>query len=182
MTTYGPYHAVAREVHDGDTVFFDIDIGFSHYVLGHNPINGKSDLSCRVFGINAPELSTDAGKAARDFAETLLPAGALCLVWSHGWDKYGGRYDGQIQLPDGRDYAQVMIAAGQAVVLTLSQYIARMHPDLSLSESQKAWVTAMENGIPAAWHGGRLSGHTQVSALWEEYTDTVFNLYGGGLK
>ena len=48
-------------------------------------------------------------------AETLLPPGTLCTVVSHGWDKYGGRFDGSITLPDGSDFGERMITAGQAV-------------------------------------------------------------------
>ena len=33
---------------------------------------------------------------------------------SLGWDKYGGRSDAQLTLPDGRDLTAVMIAAGHA--------------------------------------------------------------------
>lgn len=72
-------------------------------------------MSCRVYGINAPELRTDAGKASLAYAQTILHPGDLCTVLSHGWDKYGGRFDGSITLPDGRDYAQVMLDSGQAV-------------------------------------------------------------------
>jgi endonuclease YncB( thermonuclease family) len=68
--------------------------------------------------INAPELSTDAGKAALAFAETLLSVGMRVTTTSFGWDKYGGRYDGAIVLPDGRDFAQVMLDNNQAVPVT----------------------------------------------------------------
>jgi endonuclease YncB( thermonuclease family) len=46
--------------------------------------------------------------------QTLLKAGDEITLLSHGWDKYGGRIDGQITLSDGRDLVTVMIAAGQA--------------------------------------------------------------------
>jgi len=93
----------------------DIDLGFDHIISGQD-FAGKTRLSCRVYGINAPELSTDAGKAALAFALTLIQPGARCQVLSHGWDKYGGRFDGTVTLADGRDYAQAMLDAGQAVV------------------------------------------------------------------
>lgn len=92
----------------------DIDLGFDHLISALD-WSGSTRISCRVFGINAPELSTAAGKTARDFAKTLLPVGASCLVTSHGWDKYGGRFDGTITLSDGRDFAAVMVASGNAV-------------------------------------------------------------------
>lgn len=99
-------HCVVLDVHDGDTAHFDIDQGFGVHQV---------ELRCRVYGINAPELSTAAGVAARDFARSLLPIGSVVTVRSKSWDKYGERYDGQITLPDGRDFGEVMIAEGYAV-------------------------------------------------------------------
>jgi endonuclease YncB( thermonuclease family) len=113
--TFGPYPAKVVAIHDGDTVTFDIDLGFDHMISGLD-WNGKSRLSCRVYGINAPELSTPAGKIALAFALTIIHTGDICQVVSHGWDKYGGRFDGDILLPDGRDFGAVMIASGNAVV------------------------------------------------------------------
>lgn len=112
--TFGPYPARVVAIHDGDTVTLDIDLGFDHLIAGQD-WNGKTRLSCRVYGINAPELSTAAGKAALAYAETLLHVGEVVQVASHGWDKYGGRFDGTITLPDGSDFAAAMLTAGQAV-------------------------------------------------------------------
>jgi endonuclease YncB( thermonuclease family) len=105
--TFGPYRGVIDLVHDGDTVNVKLDVGFDLTVYAR----------VRVFGINAPELSTDAGKAAREFAQTLLAPGDGVRVLSRGWDKYGGRIDGSIEFgPTGRrrDFAETMIAAGHA--------------------------------------------------------------------
>jgi hypothetical protein len=44
---FGPYPAVVRDWHDGDTCHIDVDLGFGLIL----------SLSCRIFGINAPELS-----------------------------------------------------------------------------------------------------------------------------
>ena len=114
MTAFGPYPARCVSLHDGDTVTLDIDLGFDHIISGQD-FAGKTRLACRIYGINAPELSTDAGKVALIFAQTLLPVGTLCQVLSYGWDKYGGRFDGAITLPDGSSFGAQMIAAGQAV-------------------------------------------------------------------
>jgi endonuclease YncB( thermonuclease family) len=111
---YGPYPAVVTDWHDGDTCHMNIDLGFANYAMGHD-LDGKAILSCRIYGINAPELSTDAGKAALAYAQQLCPDNTKVTVLSHGWDKYGGRFDGSITLPDGSDFGQAMIAAGQAV-------------------------------------------------------------------
>lgn len=112
---FGPYPAKVDLVHDGDSVYLSIDLGFDHLIVSHD-WDGAPRLECRVFGINAPELNTDAGKAARDFAKTLLPEGRIVQVTSHGWDKYGGRFDGSITLPDGSDFAKAMLDSGHAVV------------------------------------------------------------------
>ena len=116
MTVFGPFPARCVTVHDGDTITLDIDLGFDHLIAGQD-WNGKTRLSCRVFGINAPELSTDAGKAALAYAQELIKPGDLCQVVSHGWDKYGGRFDGTITLADAQDFATAMLQAGQAVVM-----------------------------------------------------------------
>lgn len=113
---YGPYPARVDSVHDGDTVLLDLDLGFGHLMAARD-IRGRAWLSCRVYGINAPELSTDAGVKARDYAQKLLPVGLIVTVVSHGWDKYGGRFDGDITLPDGTDFGRTMIDAGMAVPL-----------------------------------------------------------------
>jgi endonuclease YncB( thermonuclease family) len=65
---FGPYAGVVDLVHDGDTINVKLDVGFDLTVYAR----------VRVFGINAPELSTDAGKAARDFAKTLLAPATPC--------------------------------------------------------------------------------------------------------
>jgi endonuclease YncB( thermonuclease family) len=98
-----------------DTIHLDLDLGFGFQLDSHD-LDGKPVLSCRVFGINAPELATAAGKVALAYAQTLLKPGDRVTVVSHGYDKYGGRFDGSITLADGRDFAAMMLAAGQAVV------------------------------------------------------------------
>ncbi len=104
--TFGPYKGVVDLVHDGDTVYARLDLGFDLTVYAR----------VRIYGINAPELDTDAGKLARDFARTLLPVGTAVTVISHGWDKYGGRIDGDISVqPSGDGFGQAVIDAGHAV-------------------------------------------------------------------
>lgn len=117
MATYGPYPGLVRLVHDGDTIYIDLSLGFG-YVAESRDWDDHPWLGCRVFGINAPELSTTAGKVARDYAQGLLKPGDRVTVLSHGWDKFGGRFDGSITLADGRDFAMLMLQAGQAVPYT----------------------------------------------------------------
>jgi endonuclease YncB( thermonuclease family) len=109
---FGPYPGVVTSEHDGDTVWIALDFGFGVTFTG---------ASCRVVGMNAPELKTPdgkpnpAGEESLAFAQTLVHVGDQVTVFSKGWDNYGGRYDGTITLPDGRDFAAVMIQSGHAV-------------------------------------------------------------------
>lgn len=114
--TFGPYRGRVVAIHDGDTLTFELDLGFGH-IAGGLDWHGVPRLSCRVFGINAPELRTQAGKDALVFIRSVVQLGDVCEVVSHGWDKYGGRFDGVVFLPDGRSLGQVMIDAGHAVPL-----------------------------------------------------------------
>lgn len=126
---YGPYQATVVAIHDGDTVDVDvvltaagklarssksadIDLGFGLWRTKRGVELKRQSI--RLYGCNAAELATPAGKAALAFIETLLHIGDTVTLLSHGWDKYGDRVDGSITLADGRDLAQTMIAANQA--------------------------------------------------------------------
>jgi hypothetical protein len=102
-----------------DTCHANLDLGFAIYLYGHD-LNGKPVFSLRIWGINAPELSdpSGSGKAALAYAEQICPPGTHVTVVSHGFDKYGSRADCTITLGDGSDFATLMLAAGQAVVMT----------------------------------------------------------------
>lgn len=65
------YAATVIDVHDGDTIRVDIDLGFDVQLRS---------VPLRLVGINAPELPTEAGKASRDFLSTYLPDGAAVVV------------------------------------------------------------------------------------------------------
>lgn len=97
--------ATVVSVVDGDTAHLLLDLGW--YVT-YGPVR------VRVAHINAPELSTAEGVAARDFAAVLLPVGLKVTFASHSLDKYG-RPLGSITLPDGQDYGQAMLDSGHAV-------------------------------------------------------------------
>lgn len=100
------YTAKILTVHDGDTCRADIDLGFGVTL---------KNQSLRIYGIDAPELTTDAGKLARDHAVTLLTGGLIVRIETlkDSKEKYG-RYLAKIRLPDGTDYAMAMVAAGHA--------------------------------------------------------------------
>ena len=74
-------------------------------------------MSCRVYGINSPELGNPdgSGKTALAYARHLCPPGTMVTVISRGWDAYSGRFDGTIILPDGTDFAAHMLESGNAV-------------------------------------------------------------------
>ncbi len=98
--------ATVIEVVDGDTIKVEIDLGWK--------ISYKTSI--RVEGINAPEMNTINGGIAKNFAETLLEQGEEIEVLSRRLDKYG-RSQAKVTLPDGRDFAQVMLESGHAVAM-----------------------------------------------------------------
>lgn len=122
--TFGPYAATVVAIHDGDTIDVDLvltpaghqkkdaDLGFNVHRAPAGIVLERQ--SVRLFGCNAPELATPAGKEALAFLESVLHVGDIVTLVSHGWDKYGGRIDGTVTLADGRDLTAVMIAAGHA--------------------------------------------------------------------
>lgn len=102
MTSF-TYPAVVVRLVDGDTVRLSLDLGLHIW---------RTD-NCRIAGINAPELDTDAGKIAAAAAATLLRPGDVVTFTSKALDKYG-RPLGAITLADGQDFGTVMVAAGHA--------------------------------------------------------------------
>jgi hypothetical protein len=101
-----------KRVIDGDTVVLDqLDLGFWH---GHAAI-GDQDEHVRLLDLWCAERYTDAGKAAKAYAESLLPVGTVVLYHSVTWKRSLERVLGSIELApyDGsRDFASLMIAAG----------------------------------------------------------------------
>lgn len=73
----GPWAATVDRIVDGDTLDLEVELDWSVSILAR----------CRVKGIQAPELSTPEGKAARSFLATLT-TGVLDV--NHvGRDRYG---------------------------------------------------------------------------------------------
>jgi len=100
------YAATVVDVHDGDTIRVDVDLGFDLTLRS---------LPLRLVGLNAPELPTEAGKASRDWLRTRLPLGSTITVETlkDKQEKYG-RYlallfDGEHSIND------ELIQAGHAV-------------------------------------------------------------------
>lgn len=76
------YKAKIIRVIDGDTVELTIDLGYKVYW----------NSSCRLYGINAPELKGDSlelGMKAREFLCSKLPVGRDIVIRSKKLDKYG---------------------------------------------------------------------------------------------
>lgn len=121
MTAY-TYRGQVLDVHDGDTVrvdldlhigstHHDIDLGFDVHIASHH-LRLREDV--RLKGCNAIELAQPGGVEARDHLASLLPVGEWVTVQTFKVDKFGGRYDALITLPDGRDVTTVMCADGYA--------------------------------------------------------------------
>lgn len=95
-------------IHDGDTITCVLDLGWR--------ISFTSSI--RLYGINAPELSTPEGVAARNYVQSLLSPGDHVTVVSHkllgNTEKYG-RVLASVTLPDGRDLSTLMLGDGHAV-------------------------------------------------------------------
>jgi endonuclease YncB( thermonuclease family) len=94
-------------VHDGDTVI-------CHLLLHPNEGGEAHEVNVRLEGINAPELNTAEGIAARDYLRTLLPSGTPMVIVSRRRDKYG-RFLGRVVLLDGTDVSTMMLIAGHAI-------------------------------------------------------------------
>jgi endonuclease YncB( thermonuclease family) len=100
MTVWTYPRATVVYVHDGDTLAADLDLGFGL----------KLRQLLRLDGCNAMELKYPGGHEARANLVALLPVGAIVAVNVVSLDKYAGRCDAQITLPDGRDLVTVLIA------------------------------------------------------------------------
>lgn len=100
------YIAVVRSVYDGDTFRADVDLGFGIWT---------SNQAFRLFGVQAWELGSAGGKAARDFVRKLVPVGSEVLIRTRkdAREKYGRML--ATVLCEAGDVAQALIASGHAV-------------------------------------------------------------------
>lgn len=107
------YAGAVTDVHDGDTITVNVDLGFSVDTRQH----------IRFLGINAPELSTPEGKAARDYLVSILPVGSQVVIQTaklpHGAQATSfDRYVAAVWGPDGKDICAAMVDSGHAVAFT----------------------------------------------------------------
>lgn len=87
--------ATIRSVHDGDTLYGDVDQGMGTWNKGLS----KSGVGLRIYGINARELKEPGGIEARDYLATLIPVGTELPFLCVDWDAWQGRIDVAITLP-----------------------------------------------------------------------------------
>jgi len=99
------YKATIIKVIDGDTVDVAIDLGLRIY----------TQQRIRLYGINAPEMRTTQGPAAKQRLSELLPAGSEVRLrtFKDSQEKYG-RYLGIFIDSEGHEVNQRMVAEGHA--------------------------------------------------------------------
>lgn len=102
------FYATIEDVHDGDTLYGDVDQGIGI----HN--RGKGRMGLRLYGCNARELSMPGGPEARDNLAALIPVGSVVPIVSRAWDRESGRIDVSITLADGTDLVSKLVADGWA--------------------------------------------------------------------
>lgn len=119
------YPAVVIAIHDGDTCKLNVDLGQGINLVDrdfgfHLYVESKRlhlHETFRFFGINAPELVTQAGKDALAYLLTLIQVGASLTAKinkSPSQEKYG-RWLATLTLPDGRNVNELMVSSGHAV-------------------------------------------------------------------
>lgn len=87
--TERPHNAIVKRVIDGDTIVCDIDMDLRSWL---------ADYHVRLVGCNAAEVSTEAGKAARDNLIALLPVGTKVVLTTIKDYKYGGEFVAKVWL------------------------------------------------------------------------------------
>ena len=99
------YRATVLRIIDADTVHTRVDLG----------CDVRLDMTIRLWGINAPEMNTDAGKAAKAALVERMPVGTVVTLRTvkDRREKYG-RYLGVFDL-DGLNLNLWLIAADHAV-------------------------------------------------------------------
>lgn len=99
------YRASVSRIVDGDTVDLTVDVGFRTFV----------HVRVRLVDINAPEMNTPQGRAAKVFLSQILPLGLRCEIetFKDPTDKYG-RWIAEIYLPDAAKVTDRLVEAGHA--------------------------------------------------------------------
>lgn len=95
------YRATCTRVIDADTLALRVDLGFRCSV----------QMEGRIRAVNAPELNTAEGVAAREFVGSLVLATPL-VVQSYKDKRSFARWVVDCHLPNGQSLADAIIAAG----------------------------------------------------------------------
>lgn len=109
MNTHYEYDAEVLKVVDGDTVDLRVDLGFSIF----------TEMRVRLYGINAPELNTQAGKDARAWLLNKLLPNITVRTIKDRQEKYG-RYLAVLLDESGNSINEQMVAVGHAVPYMLN--------------------------------------------------------------
>lgn len=100
------YHAIAEDVHDGDTFNAAVDLGFGVWFK----------IKCRIHNIDAIELKDPGGIEARDFLIDLIQGHGIVFpmltIQSYKDEQSFARWVCDVWLPDGRIVAQEIYKAG----------------------------------------------------------------------
>jgi len=110
------YQTTLVDVHDGDTLRMDVDLGFSVHYLTANPLKDLPQ-SLRIYGYDAPELGrTDKlGETARDAVIAWFalhpPPYRLQTIKDH-IDKYGRILALSITADDNHELVNDQVIAG----------------------------------------------------------------------
>ena len=99
------YRATVNRVVDADTLLLDIDLGFRVNVA----------IPIRVRGVNAPELRTEEGERAREWAVQFLHLGKI-VVETYRDRRSFERWVADVYV-DGEPLADALIEAGHGVAV-----------------------------------------------------------------
>jgi micrococcal nuclease len=101
--------AVVTKIVDGDTLHTAVDLG----------CDTTLNMTVRLYGINAPEMSTPEGVVAKQFAADWIAGraadGFLIRTVKDHKEKYG-RYLADLLAADGTSLCQALLDSGNAVV------------------------------------------------------------------
>jgi endonuclease YncB( thermonuclease family) len=99
---FGPYRCVVDRIVDADTLVVMVDCGLGQYPF----------VAVRISGVDAPEIGTPEGKAARAWLEEFVPPGSPLLLRTHG--RSFERWVGSLLAHDGKDLASELVRNGYA--------------------------------------------------------------------
>jgi micrococcal nuclease len=103
-------HATVTRVVDGDTLHLSVDLGCDTTLA----------MTVRLYGVNAPEMNTDAGKAAKAFVEQWVaesPAPVFVLRTVKDKKEKYGRYLADLVrvVVGGESLCEALLSSGHAV-------------------------------------------------------------------